>query len=93
MQAPSSDEEMFFVNGVNIDIGNPCFLHRNDIFTTVHINGKPIELPSNVMSCPPTETKQKTQKTKLVAYGGEETAGTAILRPTMQERNTRCNSL
>lgn len=33
MQAASSDEEMFFVDGVDINTVDSCFLHRNEIFT------------------------------------------------------------
>ncbi|CAI5693955.1 unnamed protein product [Oreochromis niloticus] len=93
MQAPSSDEEMFYVNGINIDTINPCFPYKNDIFTTVHINGKPLELKvdtgakCNVMPADLFEQLRQderllpSQKTNLVAYGGEEiqTAGTATL--------------
>lgn len=93
IETPSSDEEMFFVNGINIDTVDSRFLHRNDIFTTVHINGKPIELkvdtgakcnvmPADLFAQLGRNGKlHPSQGTKLVAYGGGEiqTAGLATL--------------
>ena len=92
MQAPSSDEEMFFVDGVNINTVDTRLLHKNDIFTTVTINGKPVELKvdTGVCNVMPADLfaklrqngkLQPSQGTKLVAHGGEEiqTAGSPTL--------------
>ena len=98
VQASSSDEELYFVDGVSVASGtvdavDSHLMHRSDIFSTVHINGKPVELKvdtgakCNVMPADlfaqvrQHEKLQSSQGTKLVAYGGEEihTAGIALL--------------
>ena len=98
VQASSSDEELYFVDGVSVASGtvdavDSHLMHRSDIFSNVHINGKPVELKvdtgakCNVMPADlfaqvrQHEKLQSSQGTKLVAYGGEEihTAGIALL--------------
>ena len=52
VQASSSDEELYFVDGVSVASGtvdavDSHLMHRSDIFSNVHINGKPVELKVN----------------------------------------------